>query len=102
MEQDQPDAFRQTLISLRDETEQLNNISRQAVGRLSRMDPLQAQQMPQETARRRQKQQQKVDSALRRMDARQYRYCLICDEEIAVARWEFDPASTRCINCMDD
>jgi DnaK suppressor protein len=112
MEQGQPDAFRQTSIPLRDEIEQLSNTSREVagtaaldqsrVGHLSRMDPLQAQHMAQETARRRQRQQQKIYSALGRMDARQYCYCLIYDWEIAVARWEFDPASTRCINCMDD
>jgi DnaK suppressor protein len=55
-----------------------------------------------ETARRRQKQKQNIDGALRRMDTREYRYCLICDEGIAAARWEFDPASAHCINCMDD
>jgi DnaK suppressor protein len=112
MEQDQLNAFRQTLISLKDEIEQLKNTSREAagtvaldqskVGRLSRIDALQAQQMAQEMARRRQIQLQKIDSALRRMDAGEYGYCVICDEEIAVARLEFDPASTRCINCMED
>ena len=112
MEQNQLDSFRQTLISLRGELEQLNDANREAagavtldqskVGRLSRMDALQAQQMAQETARRRQVQSQKIDSALRRMDAGEYGYCLICDEEIALARLEFDPASTRCIKCMDD
>ena len=50
MEQDQLDAFRQKLLSLRDEIEQLNNTSREAagtvaldqskVGRLSRMDAM--------------------------------------------------------------
>jgi DnaK suppressor protein len=112
MEQNQLDAFRQALISLRDQIEQLSNANKEAagtvvldqsmVGRLSRMDALQAQQMAQETARRRQIQLQKIESALHRMDAREYGYCLICDEEIAAARLEFDPACTRCINCMDD
>jgi DnaK suppressor protein len=56
-----------------------------------------------ETPRRRQKQKQNIDGALRRMDTREYRYCLICDEGIAAAaRWKFYPASARCINCMDD
>ena len=32
MEQDQLDSFRQTLISLRDEIEELNNTSREAAG----------------------------------------------------------------------
>jgi len=112
MEQSQLDSFRQRLISLRNEIEQLNNANREAagtvvldqskVGRLSRMDALQAQQMAQETARRRQVQLQKIESALRRMDASEYGYCHVCDEEIAVARLDFDPASTRCIKCMDD
>ncbi len=112
MEQDQLDAFRQALISHRGEIEQVSNTNREAagtvaldqsmVGRLSRMDALQAQQMAQETARRRQIQLQKIDSALRRMDAGEYGYCLICDEEIAIARLEFDAASTRCRGCMDN
>jgi DnaK suppressor protein len=112
MEQDQLDAFRQALISLTGEIEQVSNANREAagtvaldqsmVGRLSRMDALQSQQMAQETARRRQIQLQKIDSALRRMDAGEYGYCLICEEDIAIARLEFDPASTRCINCVEE
>ena len=111
MEQNQLDEFRQALIVLRDEVEQLNDANREAadtvvldqskVGRLSRMDALQAQQMAQETTRRRQLQLQKIDSALRRMDAGEYGYCFICGEEISTARLDFDPASTRCIGCMD-
>ena len=112
MEQDQLDTLRQTLISLRDDIEQLTNDSSEAagtvildqskVGRLSRMDALQAQQMAQEMARRRQIQLQKIDSALRRIDTGAYGYCLSCDEAIAVARLEFDPAVTRCIKCAED
>jgi DnaK suppressor protein len=112
MEQNQLDTFRQMLISQSHEIKQLINDSREAtgtvaldqskVGRLSRMDALQAQQMAQETARRRQIQLQKIDSALSRMDALEYGNCLICDQEIAIARLEFDPATTRCIKCMED
>jgi DnaK suppressor protein len=53
-------------------------------------------------ARRRKIQLQKIDSALRRIDAGEYGYCLVCDEDIAVARLEFNPAATRCIKCVDD
>ncbi len=112
MEQNQLDAFRQTLISLRNDIEQLMNDSKDAagtvaldqskVGRLSRMDALQAQQMAQETTRRRQIQLQKIDSALRRIETGEYSYCLICGEEIVLARLDFDPACTRCIGCVDD
>jgi DnaK suppressor protein len=112
MKQLQLDTFRQALISLRDEIEQLSNENKEAagtvtldqstVGRLSRMDALQAQQMAQETARRRQVQSQKIDSALRRMDAGEYGYCHKCGDEIGVARLNFDPAGTRCIGCMEN
>lgn len=74
MDQTQLDTFRRALISLREEIEQLNHASREAagtvvldqskVGRLSRMDALQTQQMAQETARRRQVHLQKIGSAL--------------------------------------
>ena len=111
MEQDQLDAFRQTLISLREEIDLLTIASSEAadtvtldqskVGRLSRMDALQAQQMAQETASRRKLQVQKIDGALRRMDAGDYGYCLICGEEIGAGRLNIDPATTRCIGCME-
>ena len=112
MEQNQLDAFRQALIALQVEIEQLNNDSEEAagtvmldqskVGRLSRMDALQAQQMAQETARRRQHQLQRIDSALRRIGEDDYGYCFICGEDIGAARLNFDPAITRCIGCMDN
>lgn len=112
MEQKQLDTFRKALISLRAEIEQLNTDSKDAsdtvaldqskVGRLSRMDALQAQQMAQETARRRALQLQKIDNALRRMDAGDYGYCFKCADEIGPARLNFDPACTRCVGCMDD
>jgi DnaK suppressor protein len=111
MEQYQLQRFRQALLALKDDIEQVSSANREAagtvaldqskVGRLSRMDAMQAQQMAQETARRRQLQLQKVHSALRRLDEGDYGFCFICGEEIALQRLDIDPASTRCINCVD-
>ncbi len=111
MEKAQLDGFRQALLALKADIEKLNNANQEAtgtvaldqskVGRLSRMDAMQAQQMAQETVRRRQLQLQKIDSALRRLDAGDYGYCFICGEGIAQDRLRIDPASTRCINCVD-
>jgi DnaK suppressor protein len=111
MKPDQLKALRHALLSLKGEIEQLKSTSSEAadtvaldqskVGRLSRIDALQAQQMAQETARRRQKHLQNIDSALRRMDAGDYGNCFICGEEISAARLNFDPAVTRCIDCME-
>jgi len=112
MEKNQLDSFRIALIARREEIKQLNidsmdssatvELDQSTVGRLSRMDALQAQQMAQETARRRQLQLQQIESALRRMDAGDYGYCFSCGDEIGAARLNFDPANTRCIGCMDN
>ena len=111
METDQLERFRRALIALKNDIEQLNTANRGAadtvaldqsmVGRLSRMDAMQAQQMAQETVRRRQLQLQKVQSALRRLDDGDYGCCFICGEDIGLARLDIDPASTRCIDCVD-
>ncbi len=111
MEQAELDARRETLLTLKADIEQLNNDGREAagtvtldqakVGRLSRMEAMQAQQMAQETARRRQLQLHKIASALNRLDTGDYGFCLACGEAINPARLDFDPACTRCINCAD-
>ncbi|GAB5452503.1 MAG: hypothetical protein Hals2KO_28310 [Halioglobus sp.] len=111
MKQKELDTFRLALTDLKSELEQLNRTSREStdtvaldqskVGRLSRMDALQAQQMAQETARRRQLQLQKIEGALRRLNEGTYGDCVVCGDAIEMARLEFDPASTRCMGCMD-
>ncbi len=72
-----------------------------SVGRLSRMDAMQAQEMAQETARRRQQQLTRIEAALRRIDSGDYGYCFVCGEEIDVRRLAADPTHTRCIACAD-
>jgi DnaK suppressor protein len=70
-----------------------------SVGRLSRMDAMQVQAMAQETERRRNLDLQRAQTALERLDAGDYGYCLRCDDEIPVKRLEFDPAVTTCVDC---
>ena len=111
MEKHQLDLYQNALIALRKKTGQLIadsgdaastvTLDQSKVGRLSRMDALQAQQMAQETVRRRKLQLQKIDNALRRIESGDYGDCFKCGEEIAEARLNFDPASTRCVGCMD-
>ncbi|NNE37639.1 MAG: TraR/DksA family transcriptional regulator [Gammaproteobacteria bacterium] len=71
------------------------------VGRLSRMDAMQGQQMAKEGERRRQKQLQKIKSALQRIDDNDFGYCSVCDEEIDIRRLELDPSNNRCITCAE-
>lgn len=74
-------------------------LDQSSVGRLSRMDAMQVQAMAQETERRRHLDLQKAQTALERLDAGDYGFCLGCDEEIPVKRLEFDPAVATCVDC---
>ena len=72
------------------------------VGRLSRMDAMQQQQMALEESRRRQNQLLKIGGALHRIEKSDYGYCFICEEEIDIRRLSFDPTYTRCVKCMEE
>ena len=67
-------------------------------GRLSRMDAMQQQAMAAETLRRRQRELAQLDSALQRLQAGEYGYCLNCGEPIGDARLALDPATPFCIS----
>ena len=72
------------------------------VGRLSRMDAMQIQEMALEASRRRQQQIQKINSTLNRIETTDnYGYCFGCDEEIDIRRLFVDPTNTHCIQCAD-
>jgi len=71
------------------------------LGRLSRMDALQVQQMELETSRRRQNQLLKIDGALNRLKMDEYGFCFVCGEELDERRLSTDPTITRCLKCTD-
>ncbi len=71
------------------------------VGRLSRMDAMQAQAMSQATNRRRALALQQISAALTRIDNGEYGECLQCGEMIPVQRLEFDPAAVYCVPCAE-
>jgi len=69
------------------------------VGRLSRMDAMQAQAMAQASGQRRTAMLRDIDAALRRIDDGAYGLCIDCDEPINPKRLEFDPTALRCVDC---
>ena len=94
--------LRQSLLKAQetgDEAEQTVELDQTRVGRLSRMDALQAQAMSKETGRRRRQKLLQIDAALRRIEEDDYGYCQECGEDIAPARLEVDPAVLLCISC---
>lgn len=103
------ESMRQLLLQRRQELLDVEKTGKEAsktveldqsrVGRLSRMDALQGQAMSVETARRRDLELKKIQSALQRIDSGDYGYCLRCEEAIKPARLKVDPAATLCIHC---
>jgi len=101
--------IRQGLLKLQAELLELEDTSRQAaqtveldqasVGRLSRMDALQSQQMAKESVRRRQLMLAKIESALQRLVSGGYGLCFECGEAINPRRLAVDPTCTLCIDC---
>jgi len=103
------DGFRQMLTERRQELSSLSETSKDAratveldqttVGRLSRMDALQGQQMALEQDRRRKAELQRIEAALKRLETGDYGFCSLCDEPIAEKRLSLDPAVGTCIDC---
>lgn len=103
------DARRQQLLELRaelesvaatgDESAQIVELDQSKVGRLSRMDAMQAQAMAQASTRRREQMLRKITAAILRLDKGGYGECADCDEPINARRLDFDPTATLCIDC---
>lgn len=74
-------------------------LDQSSVGRLSRMDAMQNQQMAIATQRRRQEQITQIKAALKRIEDNNFGYCVRCDEEIPAGRLAINPAITVCVKC---
>lgn len=71
-----------------------------SVGRLSRMDAMQGQQMAAAQSRRRRSELARVDAALARLTAGTFGECAKCGEDVGLKRLDADPATPFCRTCM--
>jgi len=69
------------------------------VGRLSRMDAMQVQEMALEQERRREIEIKRINAALERIGEGEYGFCLKCGEGISPKRLKFDPSTPMCVHC---
>jgi DnaK suppressor protein len=76
-------------------------LDQNSVGRLSRMDAMQAQQMAIESARCNDSNLLKLKAALIRIENDNYGYCEVCDEEIILGRLSIDPTVRNCVFCCE-
>jgi DnaK suppressor protein len=103
--------FQQLLKKLKNELLRAGETGQQAeavveldqacVGRLSRMDAMQAQAMSLETGRRRRQYILEIDAALKRIEAGDYGDCFECGEHINPKRLEANLRATLCISCAE-
>lgn len=101
--------WRNNLLAMRAELEAVADAGEEAsavveldqtkVGRLSRMDALQAQAMAEASKQRREQVLRQIDAALVRLDNDEYGFCQQCGEEINPKRLAFDPTTLLCIEC---
>ena len=69
------------------------------VGRLSRMEAIQAQAVSLENRRRRQLKLQQIKAAQHRIETGDFGICSHCGEDIDGRRLDFDPTTPLCITC---
>jgi DnaK suppressor protein len=111
MNQEDLEQFRAKLIAMQGEILAISESAAQdlkpvmldqtSVGRVSRIDAMQLQQMSQEAARRRQQLLVKIEGALRRIESGRFGLCFLCEAEIDLRRLSVDPTITRCRDCVE-
>jgi len=110
MTQDQIQQCKQILLQLQKEHQALEQefaksgdtviLDQSSVGRLSRMDAMQNQQMAL-SLRRREMHADGIEGGLRRIELGSFGNCFYCEEEIPFPRLEADPTNTCCLKCAE-
>jgi DnaK suppressor protein len=78
------------------------HLDQAAVGRVSRVDALQAQQMAAAGARRNELRMKQVRVALQTVEDGDYGDCKVCGDPIGYGRLKARPESPACVACMAD
>lgn len=103
--------FRASLLSLVDELGEQLATSRagaapvdldEPIGRLSRMEAMQQQQMTKAHKRRIELRLQQASAALGRLERGEYGECLLCGELISEKRLRAKPESPMCLPCQSE
>ncbi len=91
----------EAVAAIGDESAAVVELDQSKVGRLSRMDAMQAQAMAQASAQRREQMLRKITAALGRIERDEFGFCQSCEEAINEKRLAFDPTATLCIDCAN-
>ena len=111
MDAEQLELARRGLLTLRDQLTALVSATTddvkpvdlgEPIGRLSRVDAMQQQQMSAENRRSAQRRRRQVESALARIEADEYGECQGCGEEIEPRRLSAKPEAPLCLTCQSE
>ena len=91
----------ESLAAMSEQSTQIVELDQTRVGRLSRMDALQAQAMAKESSRRRELKLRQIAGALARVENGAYGICHSCDDPRHEKRLEFDPTTLLCVQCAE-
>jgi DnaK suppressor protein len=72
-----------------------------SIGRLSRLDSMQAQQIALAGKRRLEDERGRLHEAMRRIETGSYGHCLLCRSDIATERLENQPDAVTCVPCLN-
>ena len=92
----------ESMAAANEESSQVVELDQSRVGRLSRMDAMQAQAMALASGRRREVMLRKITAAMIRIENDDYGRCRSCDEPIHKKRLEFDPTVLLCVRCAEN
>lgn len=107
---DQLDELHKDLTKEKARLEQVLKISKEGakpvdldepIGRLSRMDAIQQQQMTKANRAAYERKLRLIDAALRTMESDEYGYCRSCEEPVGYRRLKARPETPFCLECQD-
>lgn len=90
----------QDLLQQREQTSRPVELDQQSVGRVSRIDAIQQQQMAAANKKQAEVELKQIFRALKEIEEEEYGYCQECDKPIPFARLQIKPTAALCISCQ--
>mgnify|MGYP002623571435 FL=1 len=109
--EEQIEALRAALVRLRDDLDRGSTTAEAAarpvgldepIGRVSRIDAIQQQQMARAAHQAMIVRRQQIEAALAAIERGEYGLCRRCEEPIAVARLQAAPETPFCLDCQSE
>jgi DnaK suppressor protein len=90
----------EALLDDREEASKPVQLDQQSIGRVSRIDAIQQQQMAVSNKKTAEKELISLRLALKKMTEDEYGYCESCGEDIGFKRLQIKPEAEFCISCQ--